>query len=346
LTAGGIYSGSVTVEMSSATANATLRYTTDGSAVTQSSPEYTDPITLGEGATTVNARCFRTGYAASNTATVIYNVTAIPTAPLVTAPPAPQAVQAGAPATFTVAYTGFPIPEVQWQFEGRDLAGETEPELVIPSTQGGNAGSYRAVVRNSDGEVTSPAVDLTVSGTPVSGLTVDNSSPTPLGNPTFFAATIGSGSDVAYNWSFGDGTVGTGQTLSHTYSIVGLYTVTVTATNRFNSQRAMTLVTVTEGNTAISGLAATNSSPTPLGNATFFAATITAGSDVSYGWDFGDGTIGAGQTISHTYATAGVYTATVTASNLVSTESAETFVSVQEIPVEPADTIYLPLIQR
>lgn len=346
LTAGGIYSGAVNVTMSTITENATLRYTTDGSGVTQSSPTYSSPITLGEGATTVNARCFKTGYAASEMTTAVYNVIAPPTAPSVTAPPAPQAVQAGVAVTFTVAYTGFPAPSIQWQFEGRDLAGETEPVLVIPSAQTGNVGSYRALVRNSDGEVSSPSVDLSVSGTPVSALTAESSSPTPLGNATFFAATIGGGSDVSYAWDFGDGSVGTGQTISHTYATVGVYTATVTATNSFNSESATTVVTISAGTTAISGLAASNSSPTPLGNPTFFAATISAGNDVTYAWNFGNGEMGAGQTISHTYPTTGVYTATVTASNAAGSESAQTAVTVQEIIVDPANTIYLPLVQR
>lgn len=329
LTAGGVYSGSVAVDMSTATENATIRYTTDGSAVTQSSPLYASTVNLGQGTTTVNARCFKTGYAASDTATAVYNVIAPPTAPTVTAPPAPQAVQAGGDVTFTVAYTGFPAPDVQWQFEGKDLAGEIEPVLVIPNAQSGNVGSYQAVVRNSDGQVTTPSVDLTVSGTPVSGLAVDSSSPTPQGNPTFFAATISGGSDVSYAWDFGDGNVGTGQTISHTYAAVGVYTATVTASNSFNSEVAQAVVTVTESAVAIAGLAAENSSPTQLGNPTFFAATITAGSDVSYLWDFGDGASGSGRTVNHTYGAVGNYVVTVTASNSLGNAVAQTAVTVQ-----------------
>ncbi len=347
LTAGGIYSGSVAVEMSTTTANATIRYTTDGSAVTQSAPTYAGAVPIGEGATTLHARCFKTGYAASDIATAVYNVTATPSAPTLISPPAPQAVQAGAAVTFTVAYTGFPAPTVQWQFAGNDLAGEIEPELLIPSAQSANAGSYRARLRNSDGTVTSQAVDLTVSGTAVTALTADNSSPTPLGNSTFFAASVGGGSDVSYAWNFGDGAVGTGQTISHTYGAIGIYTATVTASNSFNSEAATTVVTIAEGPSAINGLTASSSSPTPLGNPTFFAASITAGSNVTYAWSFGDGAIGTGKTISHTYDIAGVYTAKVTASNSLNTLAAETTVTVQEGGSNSGDKrIYLPLIQR
>ena len=46
-------------------------------------------------------------------------------------------------------------------------------------------------------------------------------------------------------------------------------------------------------------------------------ATITAGSNVAYSWDLGDGTSGSGAMLTHTYAAAGVYTAVVTASNSI-----------------------------
>lgn len=71
----------------------------------------------------------------------------------------------------------------------------------------------------------------------------------------------------------------------------------------------------------VSSLAATNSSPTVLGQPTAFTAKVTAGSNLTYAWDFGDGSGASGQVVTHTYAAAGVYTATVTASNIVTTAS-------------------------
>jgi hypothetical protein len=61
-----------------------------------------------------------------------------------------------------------------------------------------------------------------------------------------------------------------------------------------------------------------------------FAASISAGTGVSYEWDLGDGSLAVGPFVEHTYLTPGVYTATVTASNNSSSAQAQTIVSVVE----------------
>lgn len=66
----------------------------------------------------------------------------------------------------------------------------------------------------------------------------------------------------------------------------------------------------------IAGLGATSTSPTTLGQATQFEASVSQGSSVLYVWDFGDGSDPAyGPTVAHTYAAAGEFTVRVTASN-------------------------------
>src|SRR5436190_1681479 len=66
---------------------------------------------------------------------------------------------------------------------------------------------------------------------------------------------------------------------------------------------------------AITESEATGDSPTHLGSATHFTATVTSGTNITYTWNFGDGGSDTGQTVSHTYATTGIYTTTVTARN-------------------------------
>lgn len=67
--------------------------------------------------------------------------------------------------------------------------------------------------------------------------------------------------------------------------------------------------------TPITGLSARSDAPTVLGNATHLTASVLAGSDVVYAWDFGDGDTASGANAVHGYASAGIFTATVTASN-------------------------------
>jgi len=189
-------------------------------------------------------------------------------------------------------------------------------------------GNYVATVtaRNLFGAVsaTSPVV---ITDAPVSGLSAANDSPTTLGQPTAFTATITGGGNVSYAWAFGDGTSGSGANTTHTYGAVGVYTAIVTASNGVNSLTATTPVTITD--VPVAGLSATNDSPTALGQPTAFAATVTGGSNVSYAWDFGDSQTGSGANPTHTYAAGGVYLATVTASNGTNALQATTCVTVE-----------------
>ncbi len=81
-------------------------------------------------------------------------------------------------------------------------------------------------------------------------------------------------------------------------------------------------------NQPIAGLTAASDSPTLLGNPTQLTATITSGGGVAYAWDFGDGQLGSGMNPTHTYASAGSYIATVTATNNLNRMVADTVVNV------------------
>ena len=94
--------------------------------------------------------------------------------------------------------------------------------------------------------------------------------------------------------------------------------------------------------TEITGLAASNDSPTELGQPTTLMASVTGGTNVSYAWEFDDGSIGSGAVVTHTYGTAGTYMATVTASNLVYSDTVTTTVAIEE----SHHSLYLPAVLR
>jgi len=109
------------------------------------------------------------------------------------------------------------------------------------------------------------------------------------------------------------------------------YSALVTATNSVNSITATTQVTI---DVPISNLAAYNNSPTFIGHATAFTATVGSGSNVVYHWNFGDNSVAAnGAIASHTYATVGVYSASVTATNGVSSFTATTRVMITDMVI-------------
>ena len=174
---------------------------------------------------------------------------------------------------------------------------------------------------------------VTVLPNAIAGLTATNDSPTLLGDVTTLTATVTGGTlPITYAWEFGDGITATGAMQTYTYAGIGTYTATVTATNPAGESVAETLVTVVPR--PILGLAATSDSPTQLGAETAFTATLTDGTPpIAYAWDFGDGATGSGVTTTHTYASVGAFTATVTATNGAGDAVAQTLVDVLPNPI-------------
>ncbi|MBS0662520.1 MAG: immunoglobulin domain-containing protein [Verrucomicrobia bacterium] len=84
------------------------------------------------------------------------------TPPSITAQPSSQSAVAGNSVTFSVGASGNPAPAFQWQFNGAAITGATGSTLTLASVQAADAGSYRVVVTNSAGSVTSNAATLAV----------------------------------------------------------------------------------------------------------------------------------------------------------------------------------------
>jgi uncharacterized repeat protein (TIGR01451 family) len=143
-----------------------------------------------------------------------------------------------------------------------------------------------------------------------------------------------------------DGTVSCTATLpatacNLTFNTLGAHTITATYSGDANFNGSSGNSPLTVNDVPIAGLAAQNSSPTRLDDTTFFTATITAGTNITYVWNFGDGSPTTnGATASHTYAVSGTYTAIVTATNSANNQSANTAVTItNQRPVAVASNI-------
>ena len=126
------------------------------------------------------------------------------------------------------------------------------------------------------------------------------------------------GTIVSYSWDFGDGTTGTGVNPTHTYTMAGVFNVTLTVMDDAGA-------TDSAGTTATIG-EIVNQPPMANANGPYSgttgvpvmfdgtASTDSDGTIVSYDWDFGDGTTmtDAGPTPSHTYLSDGIFTVTLT----------------------------------
>ena len=142
-----------------------------------------------------------------------------------------------------------------------------------------------------------------------------------------FEATDTSGQVVIYAWDFGDGTTGTGRTVTHAFSTASTYTVTLTVTDAFNrSASAPQSLTVGAGPTPEAEFEFSPDKPTTMTTVQFnaIASTPPPGRTITgYAWDFGDGTptclplalhpvCQTGVTVSHTFSVAGTYNVTLT----------------------------------
>lgn len=113
--------------------------------------------------------------------------------------------------------------------------------------------------------------------------------------------------ETTYTWEFGDGVTGTGEFVSHTYPAPGMYNVylnTIDANGcTFQTFTQIWLDTLNQGGCSnfftyeqSDSLTFTFSGMVYLNNGMIYPDSATV-----YTWDFGDGTTGTGQTITHTY---------------------------------------------
>src|SRR5690606_36356253 len=149
---------------------------------------------------------------------------------------------------------------------------------------------------------------ITVQSTtpPVAGFTQDKTSgPAPL---TVQFTDQSQGDITQRIWNFGDGTTSTEVNPSHTFQDVGTYHVILTVSGPGGSSSVTRQITV-QNPTIPEPIAALVASATE-GEAPLtvrFDSTDSSGQIDSYNWDFGDGSLGSGQIVTHTFEKAGVY---------------------------------------
>jgi len=127
------------------------------------------------------------------------------------------------------------------------------------------------------------------------------------------------GDNLTYTWDFGNGQTSTLVNPNITFSDIGSYLVTLTVSDGTNtSAEASKTITVEDGNIApVANFTATPNAGIAPVTVSFDASTSTDANEdtLTYSWDFGDGTSGAGVTVNHQYAAVGEYIATLTVSD-------------------------------
>jgi len=208
------------------------------------------------------------------------------------------------------------------------------------------AGMYTAKLTVADNAGTSDTASVTITASdpvvPPTPPTAVISSSTAAGTVPLTVNFDGSGSAAtnatitSYDWDFGDNTSGTGAFVSHTYTLPGAYTITLTVNDSSGQSNQTTIpVTVTSSGSGnkppqavISATPTTGSAPLTV-SFDGGGSIDSDGSITSYAWSFGDGGTTTGKSATHTYATAGTYTATLQVTdNLGATGTASVTIAV------------------
>jgi PKD repeat protein len=154
---------------------------------------------------------------------------------------------------------------------------------------------------------------------------------------------------LTYSWTFGDGGTASGTlTPTHTYTVDGTYTATLTVKDA-QGRTSSSSDTVTVGNSAPTVSAGGPYNGTP-GTAVSFSGTASvpdSGDALSYLWTFGDGATSTAQSPTHAYATAGNYTVTlkVTDSEGASTTATTSATVSQTVSPSSEPLLYQPNVQ-
>ncbi len=215
-----------------------------------------------------------------------------------------------------------PIALHDYGASGAILPGTFTVTLRVVDSQG-NTGSARdpfsAVIVNNQPSHTSQT--LLADSPPTAGFTFTPASPT-HGQTILFDGTTSTddGTITSYSWDFGDGSTGTGSTITHSFATIGSYPVALTVTDNAG------LTATVSHNVIVINLPPTVSfteSSSSVLRGQLITLSISAndpdGTVSSIQVDWGDGTIDnlPGNAIgdAHAYGPAGTYTVVVTATD-------------------------------
>lgn len=155
------------------------------------------------------------------------------------------------------------------------------------------------------------------------------------------------GTNLAFTWDFGDGSemnTDSNDSVTHTFSTPGDYSVTLTATNSAGSDSKTVVVTVKSVEEPVEPPVASfnSSSPDQLGETTSFLNTSDDGGEnsanITYTWDFGDSHNSSEVHPLHTYEAEGEYVVSLTVVNIrLSLDNTYTATVVIEAPNDGGD---------
>ena len=150
---------------------------------------------------------------------------------------------------------------------------------------------------------------------------------------TFACSASGGTPPYVYAWTLSDGGIGTGPTVTHSFSSPGTYEATCTVTDLLLGIASASKSVVISALPSVA--ASVDHDLAAPGTVLTFSASPSGGDgSFSYEWTFDDGSSGSGAPATHAYTAAGSYQATVTATDgNGGTASSSTSVTISNIGV-------------
>jgi hypothetical protein len=251
----------------------------------------------------------------TGTTTLTITVNAASVAPSITAHPASATVTAGQTASFSVTASGTAPLSYQWQKNGTAIAGATAATYSTPATSLADSGSsYRVVVSNSAGSVTSNAAILTVNAVPaptISGFTPASGT---VGSSVILTGIDFTGATaVKFNGIAATFTVNSATQITATVPS-GAGTGTLSVTNPGGTATSSGVFTVTAG-PAINVVVTPSVVSLTTGASVSLAASVTSTANTAVTWSMSGGTLSDITATTVTWTApqvAGTYTVTAT----------------------------------
>jgi PKD repeat protein len=204
-----------------------------------------------------------------------------------------------------------------WSWDFGDGATSTQAN---PSHTYAGAGSYEVTLVATDDDQATATVSKSIGVTalPPNAPPTAQFSQTCTGLSCSFTdgSTDGDGQVTGWSWSFGDGGTATVKNPSHSYTAAGTYTVTLQATDDDGATNARSVsVTVNAPSSNVAPRAAFVALCTGLTCRFNDQSVDPDGTLASWKWTFGNGTSSTVRSLSKTYASAGTYTVTHSATD-------------------------------